>query len=127
MKKFIIALVILVVMVTAAQPGRVQAVGEASTQFGIFVPPSPVVAQWSALIVTAIQDGTSVDIVDDSSDGDVDDTLFGVAMGIGQSYILYINEGGIKITVAGKEITVCCDDCVKQAQENPAKYAEASA
>ena len=38
-----------------------------------------------------------------------------------------INEGGIKITVAGKEITVCCDDCVKQAQENPAKYAEASA
>lgn len=38
-----------------------------------------------------------------------------------------INEGGIKINVAGKEITVCCDDCVKQAQEDPAKYAGASA
>jgi hypothetical protein len=27
-----------------------------------------------------------------------------------------ITDGGIKITVKGKEITVCCDECAKKAQ-----------
>jgi YHS domain-containing protein len=36
-----------------------------------------------------------------------------------------INDGGIKVTVAGKEITVCCDECVEKAKENPAQYAAA--
>lgn len=36
-----------------------------------------------------------------------------------------IKEGGIKVKVGGKEITVCCDDCVKQAQTEPSKYAQA--
>src|SRR6185503_8182823 len=36
-----------------------------------------------------------------------------------------INDGGIKVTVAGKEITVCCDECVEKAQANPAQYAAA--
>lgn len=35
-----------------------------------------------------------------------------------------IKDGGIKVKVAGKEITVCCDDCAKKAKEEPAKYAE---
>jgi ribosome-binding protein aMBF1 (putative translation factor) len=35
-----------------------------------------------------------------------------------------INDGGIKVTVAGKEITVCCDECVEKAKANPAQYAE---
>lgn len=26
-----------------------------------------------------------------------------------------IKEGGVKVTVAGKEITVCCEDCATQA------------
>jgi ribosome-binding protein aMBF1 (putative translation factor) len=26
-----------------------------------------------------------------------------------------ITDGGVKVTVAGKEITVCCDDCATQA------------
>lgn len=26
-----------------------------------------------------------------------------------------ITDGGVKVTVAGKEITVCCDDCAKKA------------
>ena len=26
-----------------------------------------------------------------------------------------IKEGGVKVTVGGKEITVCCDDCAKEA------------
>jgi len=34
-----------------------------------------------------------------------------------------INDGGIKVTVGGKEITVCCDECVEKAQENPSQYA----
>jgi ribosome-binding protein aMBF1 (putative translation factor) len=33
-----------------------------------------------------------------------------------------IQDGGIPIKVGGKEITVCCDDCAKKAQEDPAKY-----
>ena len=28
-----------------------------------------------------------------------------------------INDGGIKVTVAGKEITVCCDECAEKAKE----------
>lgn len=26
-----------------------------------------------------------------------------------------IKDGGVKVTVGGKEITVCCDDCAKEA------------
>ncbi|MEP6902749.1 MAG: hypothetical protein ABJA66_13440 [Actinomycetota bacterium] len=28
-----------------------------------------------------------------------------------------IIDGGIKITVGGREITVCCDDCAEKARE----------
>lgn len=38
-----------------------------------------------------------------------------------------INDGGIKVKVGGKEITVCCDECAQKAEENPSKYASASA
>jgi hypothetical protein len=34
-----------------------------------------------------------------------------------------INDGGIKVTVAGKEITVCCDECAEKVKQDPAKYA----
>ena len=36
-----------------------------------------------------------------------------------------INDGGIKVTVAGKEITVCCDECVEKAKAEPERYAAA--
>lgn len=36
-----------------------------------------------------------------------------------------IKDGGIKVKVAGKEITVCCDDCAKQAMADPPKYVQA--
>lgn len=36
-----------------------------------------------------------------------------------------IKDGGIKVKVGGKEITVCCDDCAKQARTDPKKYAPA--
>ncbi len=31
-----------------------------------------------------------------------------------------INDGGINVKVGGKEITVCCDDCAKKAEADPA-------
>jgi ribosome-binding protein aMBF1 (putative translation factor) len=37
-----------------------------------------------------------------------------------------INDGGIKVQVGGKEITVCCDDCAKKVEESPATYAGAT-
>jgi hypothetical protein len=37
-----------------------------------------------------------------------------------------IKDGGIKVTAGSKEITVCCEDCAKKAEENPAKYAGAA-
>ena len=35
-----------------------------------------------------------------------------------------INDGGIKVTVAGKEVTVCCDECVEKAKAEPQIYAD---
>ena len=35
-----------------------------------------------------------------------------------------IKDGGIKVKVGGKEVAVCCDDCAKKVQEEPAKYAK---
>jgi len=37
-----------------------------------------------------------------------------------------IKDGGIKVKVGQKEITVCCDDCAKKAMDDPKKYAGAS-
>ena len=36
-----------------------------------------------------------------------------------------IKDGGINVSVAGKQITVCCDDCAQKAKQNPAQYAAA--
>ena len=32
-----------------------------------------------------------------------------------------INDGGIKVTVSGKEITVCCDECATKARAGRAR------
>jgi len=73
-----------------------QAVGETSTRFGVFVPPNgSYTSRDPVLIVTAVQDGTAVDIVDDAADGDSDDTVTGLTLNTGQSYILYIQEGAV--------------------------------
>jgi hypothetical protein len=37
-----------------------------------------------------------------------------------------MQDGGIKIKVAGKEITVCCDECAAKMQEDPAAYGVAA-
>jgi YHS domain-containing protein len=33
-----------------------------------------------------------------------------------------IKDDEVKVKVGGKEIIVCCEDCAKKVQENPAKY-----
>jgi hypothetical protein len=33
-----------------------------------------------------------------------------------------ITDGGITVNVSGKPVVVCCDDCAKKVQEEPAKY-----
>ena len=38
-----------------------------------------------------------------------------------------INDGGIKVKVAGKEVTVCGDECVEKVKENPQQYAASAA
>lgn len=77
-------------------PQRAIAVGEAATRFGVYIPPSAVSGRLATLIVTAVQNDTQVDIVDDSADdGDNDDSHLGLLLGTGQSYIVYITEGSV--------------------------------
>ena len=71
------------------------ATGEPSTYFNIYVPPNnDAVNRHVALIVTAIQDSTHFEIIDDGMDGDTDDSHTGVLMA-NQSYILYIKDNGV--------------------------------
>ena len=95
---FIARLIIIITLLwLAASFGAptTNAVGETSTKFGIFVPASAVNTRDGTLIVTAIQDGTTVDIIDDNTDGDNDDTKTGLALNTGQSYIVYIWQGAV--------------------------------
>lgn len=71
------------------------ATGEPSTRFNIYVPPNnDPVKRDVCLVITALYDSTSFTIIDDSLDGDNDDSKTGVLMA-GQSYILYIRDNGI--------------------------------
>lgn len=96
MKKYIpykIYLVLVLSILVLKQ--EVQAVGEASTYFEIFVPPNnDAVGRDVCLIVTAIFDNTSFTITDDDMDGDADDSVTGVLQS-GQSYVMYIRDNGV--------------------------------
>jgi LruC domain-containing protein len=102
MKLFrIIAVTVIVAgLLFRAQPA--QAVGEAGTKVGVFVPSGTNAGRPAALIVTAITDNTSVDIIDDGTDGDTDDSHTGLVMNAGQSFITYLNQGTINDDVGGK-------------------------
>ncbi|RLC91176.1 MAG: hypothetical protein DRI79_03550, partial [Chloroflexi bacterium] len=62
---------------------------------GYYVPPSTYPGYAAALLVTAMQDGTTVDIVDDDADGDDDDTCMDVKLDRGESYMVYIQDGQV--------------------------------
>jgi hypothetical protein len=86
-------LITFLLLITMAS--QVWGTGEPSTYFNIFVPPNNDAVQRNVcLIVTAIYDSTTFNIVDDGMDGDTDDTVSGMLMA-GQSYILYIKDNGI--------------------------------
>jgi hypothetical protein len=95
-KQILFTMLIITYAITA------NATGEASTYFQIFVPPN---ADNSArkvnLVITAIYDNTTFNIIDDGMDGDTDDSVTGVLMA-GQSYILYIKDNGVNDDIGGK-------------------------
>ncbi|MGB0384795.1 MAG: FG-GAP-like repeat-containing protein [Ardenticatenaceae bacterium] len=78
------------------------AVGEASTRFGIYVPPNGSEEERDpALIVTAMSNGTTVDIIDDDADGDSDDSHLAVTLNQGDSYIVYLQDGEVNDDLGG--------------------------
>lgn len=89
MKKIVLS--VLLVMFAC----QVWAMGEPSTYFNIFLPPNnDPTKRHVALIVTAIYDSTSFNIIDDDMDGDSDDSHSGMLMA-GQSYVVYIKDNGV--------------------------------
>ena len=77
------------------------ATGEPSTYFNIYLAPNNDNARRDVcLIVTALYDSTSFEIIDDGMDGDTDDSVTGMLMA-GQSYILYIRDNGINDDAKG--------------------------
>ncbi len=56
----------------------------------------------TAIVVTAVHDGTIVNILDDSIDGDDDDTTLGINLSRGQSYVTYLSGGSINDGPEGK-------------------------
>ncbi|MCA9935423.1 MAG: lamin tail domain-containing protein, partial [Anaerolineales bacterium] len=95
------ALFTILLLLAPRQPAA--AVGETSTRFGMFVPPNGNNASRDpTLIVTAVQDNTTLDIIDDNADGDSDDSATGLTLHTGQSYIIYIQEGAVNDDLGGK-------------------------
>ncbi|SFW77754.1 FG-GAP-like repeat-containing protein [Chitinophaga sancti] len=89
MKKGILLFILILLI------NKLFATGEPSTYFQIYVPPNnDAVRRDVALIVTAIYDSTTFEIIDDGADGDTDDSKSGILMA-GQSYVLYIRDNGI--------------------------------
>jgi len=91
----IVTLLLLAVLVVESNAPLARAVGETSTRFGIYVPPGYMSSREPILLVTAVQDDTQVDIVDDGGDGDADDTHAGIALIAGQSYVVPLSQGAV--------------------------------
>lgn len=91
------------ILAIVAGIGPVHAIGSASTKFQVFVPPSDRVSRHTALIITAIaSSGTTVDVTDDASDGDSDDSQLGQLLQRGQSLIIYMSDGATNDDFGGK-------------------------
>ncbi|MCA9900236.1 MAG: VCBS repeat-containing protein [Ardenticatenaceae bacterium] len=100
--KFIAGIMLLGMLLTTTQ--TVFAVGETSTKFVMFVPPNGDHPDRDPmLVVTAVQDNTTVDIEDDSADGDSDDSALGLTLHAGQSHIIYIQDGAVNDDLGGKQ------------------------
>ncbi|MDX2175482.1 MAG: LruC domain-containing protein [Candidatus Sumerlaeia bacterium] len=100
----ILARVLWSLWLLALLAGRAGAVGDASTSFQVFVPPNnDRVGRDVALIVTNVSPfRTTVDLIDDGADGDTDDTVLGIVLDRGQSYVRYIKDGAVNDDAGGK-------------------------
>ncbi|MDK2972684.1 MAG: hypothetical protein PWP23_2439 [Candidatus Sumerlaeota bacterium] len=80
------------------------AVGDAATNFQIFVPPNnDVVHRDSALIVTNVSPNpAAVTIEDTGEDGDTDDSVSGLVLVRGQSHIVFIKDGAVNDDAGSK-------------------------
>ncbi len=85
----IIILCILGMLLAPSKPAA--AVGEASTLFGVFIPVSMNPSRVATLVVTAVSDGTIMDITDKYSDGCQSVPV--LSLNAGQSYILPVPGG----------------------------------
>ena len=96
MKNFIFsAKSLLLIFIVSFSVSNARATGEPSTYFNIYLSPNnDRVKRDVCLIVTALYDSTSFEIIDDGEDGDTDDSVSGVLMA-GQSYVLYIRDNGV--------------------------------
>lgn len=76
--------------------------GAAGTKFQLYVPPNnDNNGRIVCIIVTAITDSTVVELIDDGTDGDNDDSWSGI-LNKGQSYVGYIKDGAINDDAGGK-------------------------
>lgn len=76
--------------------------GEASTFFKMYVPPNADNSgRRSCLVITALKNNTTVNVVDDNMDGDSDDSWTGI-LNAGQSYVIYIVNGAVNDDIGGK-------------------------
>ena len=71
---------------------------------GYYVPPNDDHAYRNpALLVTAVRDDTTVDIVDDDADGDADDTYRDIKLNKGESFLVYIQDGAVNDDEGGPQ------------------------
>ncbi|MBN8705698.1 MAG: LruC domain-containing protein [Bacteroidetes bacterium] len=75
--------------------------GDVSTRFSIYVPPNNSAGRQAMLIVTSIQDGANVRIIDDEEDGDKDDSWSGV-LDKGDTYLMVLADGSVNDDYGGK-------------------------
>ncbi|MBS1494696.1 MAG: LruC domain-containing protein [Bacteroidetes bacterium] len=76
--------------------------GAAGTKFQLYVPSNnDNNGRNVCIIITAITDSTVVELIDDGTDGDIDDSWSGI-LNKGQSYVGYIKDGAINDDAGGK-------------------------
>lgn len=79
------------------------AVGDSGTKYNVFVPANVMSSRLSYLVVTNTSAvPATVDIVDDATDGDSDDSALGVSLSPGDSYVVRIRDGAVNDDAGGK-------------------------
>lgn len=88
---------------TFFQLSGAHAVGDSSTKYNVFVPANTMSGRWSQLVVTNVSAVTAtVDIIDDGTDGDTDDSVLGVSLSPGDSYVVRLRDGSVNDDAGGK-------------------------